>query len=92
MVGDRKGTGAGDRRVRKRWATAGIPRVRLSAQRIGLEEGFVAKDSVKGGATDGELTRGAEFVAVIKVEDVLDVVADYGVEGEVFWLPGSLLV
>ena len=28
---------------------------------------------------------GAEFVSAVKVEDVLDVVADDGVEGEVFW-------
>jgi hypothetical protein len=47
------------------------------------ENGFVAEDSVEGGAAYGELAGGAELVAVVKVEDVLDMMADYGVEGEI---------
>ena len=43
---------------------------------------MVAEDAVEGGAGDGELAGGAEFVAAVEVEDVLDVMADYGVEGE----------
>jgi hypothetical protein len=47
------------------------------------EEGFVAEDAVEGGAGDAELAGGAEFVAFVKVEDVLDVLLDDGVEGQV---------
>jgi hypothetical protein len=47
------------------------------------EEGFVAEDAVEGGAADGELAGGAELVAAVEVEDVLDVMADYGVEGKI---------
>ena len=46
--------------------------------------GFVGEDAVEGGAADAELAGGAEFVAAVEVEDVLDVVLDDGVEGEVF--------
>jgi len=47
------------------------------------EEGFVAEDAVEGGAGDAELAGGAEFVAFVEVEDVLDVLLDDGVEGQV---------
>ena len=46
------------------------------------EKIFVGQDAVEGGAGDGELFCGAEFVAVIEVEDVLNVAADDGVERE----------
>ena len=55
-----------------------------------VEQGFVAEDAVEGGAADGELAGGAEFVAAVEVEDVLDVMADDGVEGEVVGLAGGL--
>jgi hypothetical protein len=54
-----------------------------------LEEGFVAEDAVKGGAADGELTGGAELVAAVQVKDVLDVMADDGVERKVVRLTGG---
>ena len=57
-----------------------------------VEEGFVAEDAVEGGAADGELAGGAELVAAVEVEDVLDVMPDDGVEGEVVWLAGRLRV
>jgi hypothetical protein len=57
-----------------------------------LQEGLVAEDAVEGGAADGELTGGAEFVAAIEVEDVLDVIANDGVEGEIVWLACGQLV
>ena len=47
------------------------------------EDGFVAEDAVEGGAADAELAGGAELVAAVEVEDVLHVMADDGVEGEV---------
>jgi len=46
------------------------------------EEGLVAQDAVEGGAGDAELAGGAELVSAVEVEDVLDVMADDGVEGE----------
>jgi len=52
-------------------------------KRDSVEEGFVAEDAVKGGAADGELTGGAELVAAVQVKDVLDVMADDGVERKV---------
>ena len=56
-----------------------------------LEEGFVTEDAVESRTADGELTGGAELVAAIEVKDVLDVMADDGVEGEAFRLVGGLL-
>ncbi len=47
------------------------------------EQGFVGEDAVEGGAGDAELAGGAELVAAVEVEDVADVVADDGVEGEI---------
>ena len=47
------------------------------------EEVFVGEDAVEGGAADGELAGGAELVAPVEVEDILNMLADDGVEGEV---------
>ena len=55
----------------------------------GGEEGFVGEDAVEGGAADVEGAGGAEFIAAVEVEDVLDVMADDGVEGEVFGVRGG---
>jgi hypothetical protein len=54
------------------------------------EDGFVGEDAVEGGAADLKLAGGAEFVATVEFEDVLDVVADDGVEGEIVGLGGGL--
>ena len=54
------------------------------------EEAFVAEDAVEGGTADAELARGAELVAAVEVEHVLDMVADDGVEGEIAELEGGL--
>ncbi len=51
--------------------------------RLRSQQRFVGEDAVEGGAGDVELAGGAELVAAVEVEDVLDVVADDGVEGEV---------
>lgn len=55
----------------------------LCAMPSGGEKGFVGKDAVEGGAGDMELAGGAELVAAVEVEDVLDMVADDGIEGQV---------
>jgi hypothetical protein len=47
------------------------------------EERLVGEDAVEGGAGDGELAGCAELVSFVEVEDVLDVLVDDGVEGEV---------
>jgi hypothetical protein len=52
--------------------------------RLAGEGGFVGENAVEGGAGDGELAGGAELVSLVEVEDVLDVLVDDGVEGEVF--------
>jgi hypothetical protein len=57
-----------------------------------LEEGLVAEDAVEGGAADGELAGGAELVSAVEVEDILDVISDDGVEGEVIGLACGLVV
>ena len=57
-----------------------------------IEEGFVAEDAVEGGTADGELTGGAELVATVQVENVLDVVADDSIEREVVRLACGLLI
>jgi hypothetical protein len=54
------------------------------------EEAFVAEDAVEGGTADAELASGAELVAAVEVEHVLDMVADDGVEGEIAELEGGL--
>ena len=54
------------------------------------EEAFVAEDAVEGGTADAELAGGAELVAAVEVEHVLDMVADDGVEGEIAELEGGL--
>jgi len=54
------------------------------------EDGFVGEDAVEGGAGDGELAGGAELVAAVEVEDVLDVMADHGVEREVVDVSGGV--
>lgn len=54
------------------------------------EEGFVAEDAVEGGAGDGELAGGAEFVAFIEVEDVLDVLLNDRIEAEVVGTGGGV--
>ena len=54
------------------------------------EEGFVAEDAVEGGAGDGELAGGAELVAFVEVEDVLDMLLDNGVEREVVGTDGGV--
>ena len=46
------------------------------------EDGFVAEDAIEGGAADAELAGGAELVAAVEVEDILDVMLDDGVEVE----------
>ena len=46
------------------------------------EDGFAAEDAVEGGAADAELAGGAELVAAVEVEDVLDVMLNDGVEVE----------
>ena len=47
------------------------------------EQNFIGKDAIEGRTADGELTGGAKLVAAIEVEDVLDVLANDGVEGQV---------
>ena len=54
------------------------------------EEAFVAEDAVEGGTADAELASGAELVAAVEDEHVLDMVADDGVEGEIAELEGGL--
>ena len=55
----------------------------LDWNRISVRENvFVAEDAVERGAADAELTSGAEFVAAVEVEDILDVVLNDGVEVE----------
>ena len=46
------------------------------------EDGFVAQDAVEGGAGDGELAGGAELVAAVQVEHVLNMMADDRIQGE----------
>src|SRR5271166_6145887 len=59
--------------------TSGFLRKRYSMR----EDVFVAEDAVEGGAADAELAGGAELVAAVDVEDILDVVLNDGVEVEV---------
>ena len=47
------------------------------------EEAFVGEEAIEGGAADGELAGGAEFVATVEVEDEVDMLADDGVEREI---------
>ena len=47
------------------------------------EQAFVGEEAIEGGAADGELAGGAEFVAAVEVEDEVDMLADDGVEREV---------
>ena len=54
------------------------------------QRAFVGEDAIEGRAADGELARGAKLVAVVKVEDVLDVMANDGVEGEVAGARGRM--
>jgi hypothetical protein len=54
------------------------------------EGGFVAEDAVEGGAGDAELSRGAELVALVEVEDILDVLMDNGIEGKVVGTDGGV--
>ncbi len=51
--------------------------------RLASEEVLVGKDAVEGGAADCELARGAELVAAVEVEDVLNMLANDSVEREV---------
>ena len=46
------------------------------------EDGFVGEDAVEGGAADAELAGGAELVAAVEVEYVLNVMLNDGVEVE----------
>ena len=46
-------------------------------------QGFAGEEAVEGRTADAELARGAEFVAVIEIEDHLNVAADCGVQGEI---------
>lgn len=48
-------------------------------QRLACEKVFVGEDAVECGTADGELARGTKLVAVIEVEDVLDVMVYDGV-------------
>lgn len=43
---------------------------------------LVGEDAIEGRAGDAKLACGAEFVAMVKAKDVLDVAADDGVEEE----------
>ena len=54
------------------------------------EDVFVSEDAVEGGAADAELAGGAEFVAAVEVEDVLDVMLNDGVEIEGVRVRGRL--
>jgi hypothetical protein len=47
------------------------------------EEIFVGEDAIEGGAADGELAGGAEFVAAVEVEDEVDMLANDGVKREI---------
>ena len=47
------------------------------------QEILVGEDAVEGGAADGKLAGGAKLVAAVEVEDVLHMVANNGVEGEI---------
>ncbi len=47
------------------------------------QDRFVAEDAVKGGATDLELPGGAELVAAIEFDNIVDMIANDGVEREV---------
>jgi hypothetical protein len=48
----------------------------------GSARSFVAEDAVEGGAADAELAGGAELVAAVEVENILDVMLDDGIEVE----------
>ena len=54
------------------------------------QDGFVAEDAVEGGAADAELAGGAELVAAVEVEDILDVMLNDGVEVEGVAVHGRL--
>ncbi len=56
------------------------------------EEVFVGEDAVEGGAADGELAGGAKLVAAVEIEDILNMLADDGVEREVGDAGGGLRV
>jgi len=64
------------------WATRLLGVGGIKAPTSMREDGFVGEDAVEGGAADAELAGGAELVAAVEVEDVLDVMLDDGVEIE----------
>ena len=51
---------------------------------------FVGEDAVEGGAADAELAGGAELVAAVEFEDILDVMLNDGVEIEGVAVHGRL--
>ena len=53
-------------------------------RRLRGEKGFVGEDAVEGGAAYVKLAGGAKFVASVEIKDVLDMVLDDRIEGEVF--------
>lgn len=55
------------------------------------QQAFVGQDAVKGGTADAELACGAELVAAIEIEHVLDMVANEGIEREVFRSRGGVV-
>jgi len=48
------------------------------------QDRFIAENAVEGRTADAKLTCRSQFVSVVDVEHVLDVVVDDSVEGEVF--------
>lgn len=66
--------------------------VKMRGEGTGLfcEEALVGKDAIESGAADTELTGGTELVAAVKVEDVLNVMANDGVERDVTGTRGGM--
>jgi hypothetical protein len=52
------------------------------------EQTLVREDAVEGGAGDLQLTGSAKLVATVEIEDVLDMLANDGVEGRPVLLAG----
>lgn len=47
------------------------------------QEGLVGEDAVEGRTADGELTGGTKLVAAVEIEDVLDMMSNDRIEGEI---------
>lgn len=81
MAGWRVGTQ--DRKAPWRGLFIGVTRDRDLQGGLSGDEGFVGEDAIESGSADGELAGRAELIAAIEFEDILDVLANDGVEGKV---------